>query len=361
MRIKTFLKRAARHYTTAVLAGLVLCSTLLGGTIYSIDNHLATQEGVFQPGATYNGENYHNDLDLTIAARASFPSSPLKTVQTLRPLGGLPAKVVSFRVTDDNLTEYALMMLPHGAMPAQGWPAIILCHGYTSPAKYSELNTYISDMEFYSRHGFAVIKPDYRGQGRSIHAGQANSGYYSMAYNTDVMSLITSLKETKYIDKANLNLWGHSFGAYIALRAAVLSPDIKNLIMLSGPVDSLTKMYLSYLPPSDENDINALKTRQDVFNKYGPPTEDTIFWHNASPINFISHIKAHLQINVGKLDQTVPPQFSADLDAALTKAHIQHDYYVYSDGQHSLLLQRHLIWSRSLQDLQSASLPAPPA
>ncbi len=359
MRLKIFLRQAARHYVTALLAGVIVCSLLLGGTIHSIDNSLGKEVGVFPPGATYNGANYHNDLDLTVASRASFPSAPLGVIKSLGSPGGIPEKIVSFKVTDDNLTEYGVMTLPPGKMPAKGWPAIILCHGYTNPARYSELGTYISDMRFYSTHGFAVIKPDYRGQGRSLHAGQANSGYYSMAYNTDVMSLISSLKQTGFIDKSNLNLWGHSFGAYIALRAAVLSPDIKNVIMLSGPVDSLSKMYLSYSPPSDENNLNALKTRQDVFNKYGPPTENTIFWRNASPINFVSLIKAHLQIHVGEQDQIVPPVFSADLDAALTKAHISHGYYTYKDGQHSLSAQRPQIWSRSLQLLQPTPSLAP--
>lgn len=355
MNINLFLRRAARHYVTAVLAGLVLCVSLLGGTIYSIDSHVDKEVGLFPPGGTYSGENYHNDLDLTVAAKAVYPSAPLKIVQSLGAPGGLPEKIVSFKVIDDNLTEYGLMTLPPGKAPAQGWPAIILCHGYTNPARYSELNTYMSDMRFYSSHGFAVIKPDYRGQGRSIHAGEATSAYYSMAYNTDVMSLISSLKQTSYINKSNLNLWGHSLGSYIALRAAVLSPDIKNLIMLSGPVDSLNKMYLSYEPPSDENNFNALITRQQVFNKYGPPTENTIFWRNASPINFVSRIKAHIQIHVGELDNIVPPQFSADLDAALDKAGIPHGYYSYQYGDHGLLGQRGEIWARSLKILDAGN------
>lgn len=355
MRIKSFLRRAARHYITAVLAGLVLCVSLLGGTIYSIENHVDKVAGLFPPGGTYSGENYHSDLDLTVAAKAVYPSAPLTIAQSLGAPGGLPEKVVSFKVIDDNLTEYALMTLPSGKTPVQGWPAIILCHGYTNPAKYSELNTYMSDMRFYSSRGFAVIKPDYRGQGLSINAGEATSAYYSMAYNTDVMSLISSLKQTSFIDKSNLNLWGHSFGSYIALRAAVLSPDIKNLILLSGPVDSLSKMYLGYEPPSDENNFNALITRQQVFNKYGPPTENTIFWRNASPINFVSRIKAHVQIHVGKLDNIVPPQFSADLDAALDKSGIPHAYYVYPPGGHGLMNERGQIWARSLQLLDTGS------
>jgi len=359
MRLKSPLKRSAHHFGLVVLVGVAVCTALLGGAIYSAERRTDTETGLFPPEATYSGESYHNSLDLSLAAKASYPSAPLSIVQSLGSPAGIPEKVVSFQVTDDQLKEYGLMTLPPGQAPAQGWPAIILCHGYINPLQYSEQKSYISDMRFYSSHGFAVIKPDYRGQGLSLNSGQATSGYYSMGYNTDVMSLISALKQTHYIDKTKLNLWGHSFGAYIALRAAVLSPDIKNVIMLSGPVDTLSRMYLDYLPPSDENNLYALKVRQDVFNKYGPPTENTTFWRNASPINFVTHIKARLQIHVGALDQVVPPQFSADLDAALSKAHIPHGYFVYPDGTHSLSAQRGLIWPRSLQLLQSASAPKP--
>lgn len=361
MRIKIFLKAATRHYVAAITAGFLLCLVLLGGTIYSIDSHQEKEVGLFPPGGTYGGANYHNDLDLTVASKAAYPSNPLRIVNSLGSPQGIPEKVISFKVPDDNLKEYGLMTLPPGKEPAKGWPVIILCHGYTNPAKYSEMNTYIGDMRFYSSYGFAVIKPDYRGQGRTLHQGQANSGYYSMVYNTDVMSLISAIKQTNSFDKTNINLWGHSFGAYIALRAAVLSPDIKNVILLSGPVDSLSKMYLTYSPPSDENNLIALKTRQQVFNKYGPPTENTLFWRNASPINFVSRIKARLQIHAGGRDLIVPPEFSADLDRALTKARIQHEYYVYPDGQHSLASQRWLIWPRSLQLLAPAGAQSPAA
>jgi dipeptidyl aminopeptidase/acylaminoacyl peptidase len=181
-----------------------------------------------------------------------------------------------------------------------------------------------------------------------------------MDYNTDIMSLITAVKKTSYLDKENISIWGHSMGAYIGLRAAALSPDIKNLIILSGPVASLKTMYLTYIPSSDVNNLNALKSRNQVFAKYGNPAQNSAFWNSASPINFINRIKAHVQIHVGSLDQIVPPEFSSDLDKALTKDHIQHDYYVYPDGVHSLAAQRSLIWPRTLQILKP-TLPSPAA
>jgi uncharacterized protein len=174
-----------------------------------------------------------------------------------------------------------------------------------------------------------------------------------MAYNTDVMSLISALKQTSFVDKSNINIWGHSMGAYVGLRAAVFSKDIQNLILLSGPVDSLKEMYLTYIPPSDAFDPYALITRNELFSKYGTPADESKFWDDASPINSLSQIHAHLQIHVGLQDKVVPPKFSADLDAALTKDHINHQYFVYPDGSHALAGQRDLIWSRSLQLLEA--------
>jgi uncharacterized protein len=303
--------------------------------------------------AGQEGQQFNRSLDLRAAAKNNYPSGPLTVVRDIGASDGVDTKIVSFKVPDDGLTEYGLMTAPTAKPSQTGYPAIILCHGYETPADYSTLENYLGDMNFYSSHGFVVIKPDYRGQGLSLESGKPNSAYYSMAYNTDVMSLISAMKKTSYIDKHNLNLFGHSMGAYIALRAAVLSPDIKNAILLSGAVDSLSKMYLTYIPPSDLNNLNALKTRNDVFDKYGIPVENSAFWKNASPINLVNKIKAHLQIHVGALDQVVPPEFSADLDKALTAHHVSHQYFLYPEGAHGLVPQRELIWDRSLKSLMS--------
>jgi dipeptidyl aminopeptidase/acylaminoacyl peptidase len=119
-------------------------------------------------------------------------------------------------------------------------------------------------------------------------------------------------------------------------------------------------MYLTYIPPSDVNNLIALKTRNEIFSKYGSPAENSTFWSAASPINFANRIKARVQIHVGSLDQVVPPQLSADLDSVLSRDKITHDYYVYPDGDHSLSSDKPLIWLRSLQALQPPS-STPPA
>lgn len=332
-----------------VAAALAVC--LLGGGFLVLKVQTFGLENGQLGAGNFSGENLAHSLDIQLASQAQYPSAPLSVVKNLGISGGLKETIDSFSVGVDHLTEYALVIQPVKAPPG-GYPAIILCHGYINPAHYITTDGYLSDMRFYAGHGFFVIKPDFRGQGLSAKQGHPDSAYYSMAYNIDAMSLISALKQTSYINKSNLNLWGHSMGAYIALRASVTSKDIKNTILLSVPGGSLSEIYLTYVPPSDENNFYALKTRADVFAKYGTPAENTAFWKDASPQNFLGKTQTAYQVNVGSKDKVVPPILAADLDAAMGKAGVRHQYYVYAGGVHSLSAQRYLIWPRSLTLLQ---------
>jgi len=242
--------------------------------------------------------------------------------------------------------------LPQSAPPASGYPILVLCHGYVNPWSYSTTKSYLSDMEFYSKKGFAVLKPDFRGQGLSIPDGQPEGAFYSTAYNTDVLSLISAAKQTSYLDKNNISIWGHSMGAYVALRAAVVDPDIKNVILLSGPVGYPQDMYQSYVAVSDTANPVAAYIRLNQLNTHGTPITNPSFWNAAAPINFVASTKANIQIHVGDQDATVPPHFSADLDSALSAANKPHGYFVYAGGLHGLVAERSQIWQRSLALLE---------
>ena len=347
-KAKRFVQLAAA--LSILMAGLFVLA--VNALPPSIQN---SQDGRLGQSQAHTGEVLQHSLDISVAAQAQYPSSPFRVVRELGTVNGIKRQIIGFAVTADGLREFAMLEEPAAPPPAKGFPAIILCHGYVSPDRYKTTVAYDEDMDFYAGKGFAVIKPDFRGQGFSSNSGQANSAYYSMDYNTDVMSLISSLKLTQGIDKTNLNLWGHSMGAYIALRAAVISKDIKNTILLSTPGGSIRDIYLSYVPPSDENNLPALKTRSDVFSKYGTPAENPGFWQKASPSTYLGEMVSKIQINVGLADTIVPPQLSADLDSALSAVHRTHQYYVYDGADHGLAQPRGLIWARSLKYLSASA------
>jgi len=294
----------------------------------------------------------YTSLDLRVAATASYTGSPIKITSQLGPDHNVRRTVVNFAVPASGLSEYGLMTTPTMPAPAGGYPVIILLHGFIQPNAYSTKKAYLPDMEFYSQHGFAVIKPDLRGQGLSIHQGKPEGAYYSMAYNTDILSLLASVEKTPGLNSNNISFWGHSMGAYLALRAAVLSPDIKNVILLSGPVAGIKDMYNSYTPRSDVANPVAFSVRKSVLREHGTPLNNPNFWYSASPINFLSNTHAFIQIHVGAKDRVVPPKLSADLNLALNQLNLPHSYFVYPTGKHGLLAQRSQIYARSLQALQ---------
>lgn len=307
----------------------------------------------YEPSHPAKAASYYNNLDLSLARQANYTNHPIIDIKNFGTQNKVTRKLVSFDVPKDGLSEYALLTLPTSKPTHGKYPVIILCHGYTSPAFYSTLDGYLSDMEFYSQHGFAVLKPDFRGNGFSVTSGTPDGAYYSMSYNTDVMSLIAAVKKTSYLNAKQISLWGHSMGAYIALRAAVLSPEVKNLVLLSAPAGNAQQLYGGYLAVSDQNNTTALEIRDQELTIHGTPVSNPDFWNSASPINYLSDLKANVQIYVGSRDKIVPPQFSADLNTALAKAKIKHEYFVLKGGTHGLVAQRPQIWVDSLKLLKN--------
>lgn len=299
-------------------------------------------------GQTFAGKDYRNSLDLRVAKKANYPSDKLVSDQELGTFNGVKRYVVKFSVAADNLEEYGLMSLPAADPPPGGYPVILLLHAYTFPSEYNTENSYLADMDFYSQHGFAVIKPDFRGHGLSANIGQPEGANYSMAYTTDLMSLIKSVKLTSYLNPTAINLWGHSMGAHLALRATVLSNDVKTAILLAGPVSDYTTMYESYIAPSDVGNPVAAGIKAKELIKYGTPQTNPSYWYYASPINYLKDSHTYFQIHVGSEDQVVPASFSADLDKRLSSLHKPHGYFVYEGGDHDLGAFRETIWQETL-------------
>ncbi len=337
-------------YIAAALVAIVIGLSVSGFILYDGQGQPA-KAGASPP---VDKSGYYKSLDLGLARQATYTNKPITVVKDLGVLNNVRESVVSFGVPKDGLNEYGLMTLPLQKLPAgKKYPVIVLCHGYVTPQAYSTLNDYTTDMDFYSQHGFAVIKPDYRGNGLSLTDGTPDGAYYSMSYNTDVMSLIAAIKQTSFLDDKNISIWGHSMGGYIALRAAVISPDIKNVILLSAPVGTAEDMYGSYMPVSDANNPTALEIRNNELTAHGTPLSDPTYWNSASPLNYLKDTKAYIQIHVGSNDQIVPPQFSIDLSDKLTSLKKPHQYFVYAGADHGLVTQREAIWQRSLEVLNA--------
>lgn len=342
---------AERKPSYAALALVICFAFYLAAGWFVVTRYYRTSSATevsLASGQTFTGNDYRSSLDLRVAKKATYPSEKLISTEDLGTFNGVKRYIVKFKVGADKLEEYGLMSLPASDPPPGGYPVILLLHAYTFPAEYDTKTSYLADMDYYSQQGFAVIKPDLRGHGLSASVGQPEGANFSMAYITDLMSLIKSVKLTGYLNPKAINLWGHSMGAGLALKASVLSGDIKSAILLAGPVSDYTTMYESYIAPSDVNNPVAAGIKAKQLIKFGTPETNPGYWYYASPINYLKNSHTYFQIHVGSADQVVPASFSADLDSRLNSLHKKHGYFVHQGGDHNLGAFRETIWRESL-------------
>lgn len=302
--------------------------------------------------ATSTPETNTAALDpLTIAAMRArtYPASTLTTVRSDGDQGGYVNTVVSF--VSDGLTEYSLMSVPDSKRPATGWPVVILCHGYIDPRTYqTDDSSYAQFIATLARAGYLVLKPDFRGHGKS--QGVPAGGYLSPVYTYDVLNLVSTAKADPGVDPTRIGLLGHSLGGYEALRTMVISRDIKAVVFLSAVVGSLYDIFFNWStvtptptapPPPVQQQV-----AQSLIATRGTPQTDPNFWSECSPINYVSGTNAAVQIDEDINDSQVPKLFSDHLYAALQGAGKSVEYKYYPGDDHQFTKNRAAVLANML-------------
>jgi dipeptidyl aminopeptidase/acylaminoacyl peptidase len=228
------------------------------------------------------------------------------------------------------------MTLPVGERPAGGWPVILFIHGYIPPKEYSPTERYEEYVDAFATHGYIVLRPDLRGHGTS--EGVAMGAYGSPDYTIDVLNAVASVKQYAEANPAHIGLWGHSMGGYLALRAMVVSHDIKAAVIWSGVVASYEEMYrmftlgaqMGLVPESVRSWGDALLTQ------FGTPEQNPSFWKAISANSYLADLSGPIQLHHGTGDTVVPPIFSNLLLQDIVGAGGKAEYYQYSGDDHNL-------------------------
>lgn len=282
-----------------------------------------------------------------ITAR-TYTATPIVTEQDLGDQGGYHNYIVSYH--SDGLKIYALQSVPDGTAPAGGWPVVIFNHGYIDPSVYQTNDgSYHEFIAAFARAGLVVIKPDYRGNGKS--EGVPEGGHFSPVYAYDVLNLIASLKQDSLVNGGRIGLFGHSMGGHVALRAMVASRDVRATVFMASVVGSFYDIFYNWPHspfPNDHPQPLVQNKKADLVQKYGDPKANPTFWDSASAVNFVSQTTGAVQVNHDVGDTTVPKGFSDHLVQNLQQAGKSVDYYTYpgddhqfaSSGNRALILQR---------------------
>ena len=289
-------------------------------------------------------------LSIEAMRQGEYPGSDLVVEQTLPPCSNYSRSIVSYK--SDGLKIYALLTIPYGPKPKAGWPVIVFNHGFIPPAQYSTTERYLAYTDAFSRNGYMLIRPDYRGHGNS--EGQPAGGYGTNAYTIDVLNAVSSIKRHPDADPERIGMWGHSMGGHITLRSMVVSRDIKAGVIWGGVVASYDDLLNNWrrrnlsATPSILPGNTSRSWRTNLVREFGEPEKNPAFWNSISATSYLTDISGPLQLHHGEADHSVPPAFSIQLHDLMQKAGQTSELYTYPRDDHDISNNLSLALSRSV-------------
>jgi dipeptidyl aminopeptidase/acylaminoacyl peptidase len=251
----------------------------------------------------------------------------------------------------DGLKIFGLLTIPDGDMPPSGWPAIVFNHGYIPPDVYRTTERYIAYVDRLASSGYIVFRIDYRGHDRS--EGEPSGAYGDPGYLVDVLNAVASIKKFPQADPGCIGMWGHSMGGYLALRAMVVSPDIKVGVIWAGVVGSYTDLLYNWrrtgrtVTPSPSSQGRGW--RSQWLQAYGTPAENPGFWEAVSANSYLADLSGPVQLHHGTQDEDVPVEFSQNLYEEIRRAGRYAELNLYPGDNHNISNSFDLAMSRTIE------------
>ncbi len=234
----------------------------------------------------------------------------------------------------DGYKIYSLIVAPSAPAPINGYPVVILLHGYMPPDSYETTEgDFVDFAKRLAAQGYIVFRPDLRGFGESW--GTADGAYFSSSYTADVLNLRRQLISYPGVNPKQVGLFGYSMGARIALNAAVVAPeDFSAMVLVSGSVGRLETMFQIWRANSDSADPVTIGTRSRMIELFGEPTPDNKFWQSVSPYPHLNDLNMPVQIHHSQADPIVPVEFSRELAGELRRLNVPVEASYYDTDSH---------------------------
>ncbi len=287
-------------------------------------------------------------LSIAYLQNQDYPSSEL-VVEEILPNGpNYFQRIVSYQ--SEGLKIRALLTVPFGETPENGWPVVIFNHGFIPPDVYRTTERYVAYVAGFATNGYIVLRSDYRGHDQS--EGEARGAYGRPDYTIDVLNAVAAMKAYPLADPGRIGMWGHSMGGYITLRSMIVDPGIQAGVIWAGVVGPYPNIF-----DRDNFRIDATPSvegrgrwRLELFQMFGAPEENPEFWETISANSFLEALgERPIQLHHGTADTSVPYSVSELLYNQLLAAEQPAEFYGYPGDDHNLSIGFSLAMQRSIQ------------
>jgi dipeptidyl aminopeptidase/acylaminoacyl peptidase len=299
------------------------------------------------PDGHYVVYNYSRiDLPTRLAIRRVADATLVAEVDqcddsALRAAGWKPPESFTVKAADGRTDLWGTIYRPSDFDPNKRYPiidaqyaspltAVVPHNFYTAfrglqplaPASYAEL-------------GFIVISVDARGTTyRSAAYSQARYGELNLAGLDDHIAAITALARTRpYLDINRVGIIGHSYGGFVALRGVLEFPDFFKVAISSAAMVDTQGMYADYHWSAFQG-----APRYSDGSPWRPmPGEVPANWARLNASSLAANLRGKLLIQIGALDENVPPGQVLQFVDALTKANKDFDLLYLPARDHQFI------------------------
>jgi len=275
-------------------------------------------------------------LTIEYLRQGDFPGSEIKIEEVLEPGLNYNRYIASY--LSEGLKINALLTVPFGEKPPDGWPVIVFNHGYIPPDQYRTTERYVDYVDDIAMHGYIVFRSDYRGH--AFSEGEARGAYGYPDYTIDILNAVAAMKNYPDADPDRIGMWGHSMGGYITLRSMVASGDIKAGVIWAGVVASYPDLLTRWRRPSTLTNPSlaqrARRWRDTLLDQFGTFEENPEFWDSISANTYLADLSGPVQLHHGTDDQSVPLEFSRTLEKQIIQAGGVVEYFEYKGDDHNI-------------------------
>ncbi|GAA1934566.1 alpha/beta fold hydrolase [Kitasatospora viridis] len=304
------------------------------------------------PGGTIHDLSCAPDGTLhCLWSRTTVPPRPL-----LIPPGGLSADQVSPTVNSPHPGQrwtsgpagpiHSFVSTPPGPGP---WPTLFLVHG--GPATHDR-DSYDPSVGALVRHGYAVVRTNYRGSTGYGARWQREFGHrVGLAQLEDLAAVRAALVDEGVADPGRTGLCGFSWGGYLTLLGLGAQPQLWSLGMAAHPIADYPAVYRATTP--------ALRViDQELFG--GTPQEVPERYRAASPLSYVQQVRSPVLLVVSEADERCPAEQVTRYAKELARLAVPHELFWTDGGHRSRLAADHDAVFAAMLRFAAHCWPTPP-